>query len=190
MPIAHRVRTIPKLTILVGLALSSGCVSPGVNTDNPSTFDMVFRQGQLNSHLEARRARLEDLRIQLEQVDQRLSSELTDLGALQGQLANLEGSRQAQEKEIGQLMQEIADSYEAGVEIRKRRRDLSEKREALLVSIDQTIESNVNEREEQERQEAALSADIEQLSREIAFWETTNVRLRETRARMVTQDTF
>jgi chromosome segregation ATPase len=94
--------------LLVGalVAGAAGCTG-AVNTDNPTTYDLLVRSGELDSHLEGRRGELAGLQSQLAGLDERLSFQMRELRLARSELATGKSDLSSSEAEIEAVRQEI-----------------------------------------------------------------------------------
>lgn len=155
----------------------AACVSPEVNTTNPTTYDLLFRKDQLDDYLVERESELHRLQARLDELDVQLDSSLTQLFTTQRELLQHKAQLRTTNEGIEALGQEIHDAVENSLAARKTLSARKEQLAKLKTAFAAKSASMQAERDEQQKKIDALTAEVETLGATIAFYQETNLDL-------------
>jgi chromosome segregation ATPase len=157
------------------LVVMAACASGPVNTSNPATSDLLFRQGALNTHLDSRRQVLDGLQAELKAVSATLSLQLRELGNARSDVIRLREERRASDAELTALESELTSLDQSAAASREKLTRLQSKKQQL-----EAAQSSPGAAQSGSDAEA-LKQEITQLEAEIAVLERGIKRTIETR---------
>lgn len=172
-------KSFSTLSWLASGLLLAGCATGPVNTENPSTSDLLFRWDELGTYLDQRRGELDQRQAELVAVNTRLTEVLRALGdendavdELRGEEALSAGLAAQLDLELGQL------------------RTQSSQLRGMLTAVQRdkaTLEAQRLENQEQSRADSQrvskLRTEITDLERQVVVLERNLDRFRESRKR-------
>jgi septal ring factor EnvC (AmiA/AmiB activator) len=149
------------LPVVAVCAVAAGCATGPVNTQNPTTSQLLFRYDELNAYLDQRRSELEALRAQLARVSDTLAAEQAKLASARAALDRLQKEGRAEAARIKTLEAQTAQLTAQSSAATNRLADLNA-RKAELEQASSEADQDVDRRER-----ASLQYDVGKLEREI-----------------------
>lgn len=150
-----------------------------VDTDNPSTADLLFRYDDLNAYLASRRVELNGLQARLSQLDDELLSRTAEVRIVQKDVRSM---RSANESEAA-LAKEAAEELEAYRDQLASRYGRLIDAETELAQLQSRVVSNSNQAKADQAEIEVLKAEIADLEAQVEALDRVIARTLDDRRR-------
>ena len=166
--------------ILLAASLAA-CATQPVNTDNPTTADLIFRYDDLNAYLDQRRAYLQSLEARLSEIDTNLIFYLGELNAAKNALSATEANVAASDNQRAQELAEVARLQNEA----ENKLDEVERAKARKRELEASAPTGQSQTSADQEELEALKARISKLESEIGGLDRAIQRTLDTRQKQI-----